>query len=132
MFPVADGKYCAASHTKAEKNGGEKGHEGVGGAHGRQSVASEKLADDKGIGDIIELLEKIAYHKGKSKKQHGLCNAAGSQISLHGEHLLFMIYHILTKMAESHISLRVPKKQSDSFRRPGNLREGCHGAAMFF
>ena len=51
-------------------------------AHGRKGFLSHKVADDNGIGRIVQLLKKRAQQNGQKKQQHifpdnALCDRGG-------------------------------------------------------
>ena len=64
-----EGDRHAAAHGEPQQDGGEEGHEGVGGAHGGQGVGAHIPPHDEGVGDVVELLQKVAQHHGQGEAQ---------------------------------------------------------------
>ena len=64
-----DGHRHSAAHGQSQQNGGQKGHEGVGGPYRRQGIGAHEPADNEGIRNIIQLLQQISQHHGKGKPQ---------------------------------------------------------------
>ena len=59
---------CAA-HAKAQQDGGQKGHQGVGGADRRQRIRAEEAADHPRVGDVVHLLQKGSEHQRQGEQQ---------------------------------------------------------------
>ena len=79
----ADGKQRTASHAQSKQDGGKEGHQGKGRPHRRKCIATKKLPDDQGVGNIIALLEQVAQNHGDCEQQHGFGDGAFCQISIH-------------------------------------------------
>ena len=59
----------AAAHAKAQQDGGQKGHQGVGGADRRQRIRAEEAADHPRVGDVVQLLQKGSEHQRQGEQQ---------------------------------------------------------------
>ena len=70
-----DGEVDAAAHAQPQKDGGEKGHQGVGGPHRSQGPLPDELPHYPGVGQIIQLLQEVAQDQGEGKPQQAPGNA---------------------------------------------------------
>ena len=79
---------CAQRHA-VDKAGQEK-DQTAGGADSGQGLAAQEVADDEGVGCIVQLLEKVADKNRQRKQQHAFCyTALGQGRFLLGFHSVF-------------------------------------------
>ena len=81
-----DGEVDAAAHAQPQKDGGEKGHQSVGGPHRSQGPLPDELPHHPGVGQIVQLLQEVAQDQGEGKPQQAPGNAPLGQVAfgVHG------------------------------------------------
>ena len=67
----------AASHAKAQYDGGQQDHQRIGGADGGQRVSSDGFAHNQGVGDIIQLLQQVPRNHRQTEQQQGFSDMSG-------------------------------------------------------
>ena len=79
-----NGKKRPGTHAQPEKNGGQEGHQRIGGAYGGQRFGTQRPADDQRIGNVIKLLQQIACDHGQRKEKQRAGDASPRQVAVHG------------------------------------------------
>ncbi len=135
FFPEIIGKKGAASHAHTDQNGCEKGHQGVGGAHCRQGIRAQEPAYDKGIGDIVKLLEEIAQYHGACEKKHVSGYVSLGQIFFHMRSLSPFVRDVSGVRAGAGVSFPAsPDEMNRGCRRISSIalrEESCNGGRDF-
>lgn len=63
------GGYNTGAHGDSIKEAYHEKNQVAGGTDGGKGVAAEKVADNQGVGGIVELLEQVAQKKRQCKEQ---------------------------------------------------------------
>ena len=84
------GHHNARAQRHAVDKAGQEKDQTAGGADSGQSLAAQEVADDEGVGCIVQLLEKVADKNRQRKQQHAFCyTALGQGRFLLGFHSVF-------------------------------------------
>lgn len=86
--PHLYGKPGTAAHAESDKDGREKRHKGIRRPYCCQNRHPGIPAHNERIHHIVQLLEHIPGHKGKSKKENLFTYGSSCKINLHAQNLL--------------------------------------------